>query len=160
MSVVTPEDKDELIEGVDEDYAIDHTARQLAHYSGRNQITAEEREIVTKLVQLVFMCTKMTLHATNAAKEGATAAAIGAQEHRKLHDAFLKRLKGITRTNSERRAAANGDYQRYRAIAAALGGGKLSLHQRALRVQAELRERGEQVASCRTIERALKSKEL
>jgi hypothetical protein len=152
---VAPEDKDELIEGVDEDCAIDRTARQLAHYSGRNEITAEEREIVTKLVQLIFMGTKMAVHLVNVAKKSTAAVAIAAQEQGKLHDVFLKRLSGITRTNSKRRAAANADYQRYRAMDAELGNGKLKLHQRALRVQAKLKERGERVASCRTIERAL-----
>jgi hypothetical protein len=157
---VKPEDKDELFDGVDEDYAIDHTARQLAHYSGRNQISAEEREIVTKLVQLVFMAVKGALHAVRAVEGSTKGLAIALQEHGKLHDAFLKRLKGITRTNSKRRDRANADYQRYRAIAADLGNGKLKLHQRALRVRAKLKQRGEKVASCRTIERALKSKEV
>jgi hypothetical protein len=150
---LAPEDKDELIEGVDEDYVIDLIVRLLAHYSGRNEITAEEREIVAKLVRMIFLDAKISLQNVGTAEQIA-------MQLRNLHDAFLKRLSGITRTNSKRRAVANGDYQRYRAMDAELGTGKLTLHQRALRVRAKLRERGEKVASCRTIERALRPKEV
>lgn len=177
---MTPEDEDELFEGVTEDFAIEQTAKQLAHYSGRSEITAEERKIVASLWRIIFLDVNGAVKAAKIAKESATgwvaAAAMAVElakkakknatgwvatavEHRKLYNAKLKQLGGITQTNSKRRAAANADYQRYRAIAAVLGNGKLSLHQRALRVQAKLKERGERVA-CRTIERALRSKEV